>query len=222
MHTREHARRRQARSQANTPLSYESRTQSVSVTSLQLLPWATLTFSFVYTLHSDWTCFQRGLQHLSYTSAAVPYLIGRRIWTSLNEHLKTGGEQKTEEKRKFCEWRLRLRLCWFLSSLCEVLGCLLPRYLSRLQNGRGSETRAGWERHIINQECFYNKAQTPSNPTHSHTLVSFSCTELRYEKKNALICQRHTSFFFLFFLSASLTEMPLIFSSLKSSRILRH
>lgn len=60
--------------EAHSPHSYESQTQSVSVTLLLFPHWATLKYSFVYILHSNWTCFQRALQRLSYTSAAVPLL----------------------------------------------------------------------------------------------------------------------------------------------------
>lgn len=128
-----------------------------------------------------------------------------QVWTSIwrlsGNRRRRKETKKKKKKRKFLQVKAEIVRCADSSpSLCEVFGAVCSLVISpRSQNGRGAESRAGWERHIINQECFYNKAQTPSNPTHSHTLVShssFSCTEPLCEK-NALICRRHTPFFFV-------------------------
>lgn len=122
-------------------------THSISVTLLLFPPSATFKFSFVYILYSDWTCFQRALHR--YTSADVPDLIRRRIWTSLNKHVKAAGKQ-TKEKRNREEKVSKSGgwdrvLCWFFFSFCEVSGCLLPRYLSSLVEWEGSR-ESGWMR----------------------------------------------------------------------------
>lgn len=169
--------KKERNSKTTSPHRYESHTQSVSVTPLLFPPWAAFKFSFVDILYSHWTCFQRALHHLSYTSADAPDLISRQILASLNKHLRAVGKQTTEEgdreEKVFSEWRLRscvvlipLLFVWSFEAVCSLVISLC------WQNGRGAESRGGWERHIINQECFYNKAQTLSNPTHSHTVVS--------------------------------------------------
>lgn len=102
--------------------------------------------------------------HLSRTCVNLPHLISGR---SLKRHLKAAGKQ-TRGESFHMRWAGAPR--WFPFSLCVKFFRVVCSLVIALcwQDGRGW----GWERHIINQECFYNKAQTLSNPTHSHTAVS--------------------------------------------------
>lgn len=81
------------------------------------------------------------------------------------------GCRETGEGGKFSpRWGWAGALRRFPFSLCVKFFRVVCSLVIALcwQDGR----EWGWERHIINQECFYNKAQSLSNPTHSHTAVS--------------------------------------------------
>lgn len=175
--------------------------------------------------HLPFYLFQIGLvsrepSNVSVTQVhALPYLITRRIWTSLNKHLKTVGKQteQTEDRRRgesFREWRLRWRIVLISSPLCVkfwAVCCLVISFAHRI----GGELRLRLdERGISLTKCFYNKAQTPSNPTHSHTLVSFSCTELPCDKKCPHLSKTHIALIFYSFKSLRIFEKLALISKI--------
>lgn len=100
--------------------------------------------------------------------------IFEEVWTSI-WRLSWNRRRREKTKGKFLRVKAEIVHCADSSrlcvKLCEAVGSLVISL--RSQNGRGAETRAGWERHIINQECFLQQS-ADSIKSHSfpHTGVT--------------------------------------------------
>lgn len=210
-HTHIHKRTRQVHTQGWRTVQQQTHPQTNTQTetpSVSVNPTSAPAFSCAPTQFCLYSTFKLDsfplspAMSLSYKSVPVLYLISRCIWTSLYKNLRMVGKQ-TEEKGDRGEEKVCASegwdgaLCWFLSSLCEVLSA--PS-LSLLAHRMGGELRLGLDERGISltKSVSTTKRRLHQIPLilthwcHTHHSPALNCCV----KKNALICQRHISFFF--------------------------
>lgn len=184
---------------------------------------------FIYYIHIELVSREPSIVWVTQVQMCPTWSAGKfgQVWTSFWGLSGNRRRRKETERRKFSQsggWDRAL--CWFLFSLCEVSRLSAPS-LSLFAGRMGGEQRVGVDERGISltksvsttKRRLYQIPLIPTQWCHTNHSPALNCC---VEKKLASFVEDTHRFLVFRFFPAGLIEIPLIFSSLKSLRILRY